>query len=87
MDVYIVIGELDGYGSRSVKFIQSSFVNEKHVLSHAVELASGEISLGGGDTKYLLDSIIKVNTDSKKVTEFELILDDGRFTLSELKNS
>lgn len=87
MDIYLVVGKLDGFNYNYDEFTHSSFTKEETALNHAVDLANGDVSIGGTDEVYLLHSIIKVNSDSKKVTEYELILEKGRFLLSKLKNS
>lgn len=87
MDVYIVTGKLDGFHYKAEDTILNSSKAEKLALDYAVDLAGGAVSVGGTDLLYRLDSIIKVNTVSKKITEYELVLISGQFKLRELKNS
>lgn len=83
MDIYIVVGEMDGYNHNYPKRVQDSFDKEKYALNHVVAMANGDISTSLGEEKYKLAKVLKLNTDSKKVTEMELVLTEGQFELKE----
>lgn len=86
MDIYIVTGVLDEYNYTAERTTHSSFNKETNALNHAVSMANGEIGVGGTDSIYKLDLIIKFNTVSLKAIPMKLVLEDGRFQLKE-KNS
>lgn len=83
MDIYIVIGKLNGYNYSCPDYVQESFDEEQYALNHAVEMAKGDVITGHGEQKYKLLKILRLNTNNKKVTEMELVLTEGQFELKE----
>lgn len=84
MKIYIVVGELDGYQYRGERETVSDFETEASALSHAVDLAKGEISKGGTSQIYKLKKIIELNTGNLNAKELELVLTKGEFKLEKV---
>lgn len=84
MELYIVIGELGEYHYSSEKETFSTFDIEESALAHSVDMAKGDITLGGTGKKYKLEKIIKFNTNNFKANEMELVLAKGQFKIVEV---
>ncbi len=81
MEVYIVIGKTEAYHPNYPSGTFNSYENEVLALSTAIDMARGDVSIGGTDQLFKLKKIIKLNTNNLKATELELTLIDGSFKL------
>ncbi len=77
MDIYIVLYRTDeGYGWRETK--HSTFSDQTRAKEAAVSAAQSI----DGDSLY---EILKLNTDTRKVTKYDLVLEKGRFELKQIR--
>lgn len=79
MDIYIIIGKLEGfYGSVKDKFTHESCTEEREAIERAIDFASGDMS---GSRKCTLSSIVKLDDSTLKAEKLVLQISDGKFKL------